>query len=150
MQYLSEFCVAAVMGTVVVLAMYFLKRNYRTPHNRLFFCMLIVNLLSSALTIASIYTINIPAQYAPFVRNFVNLSYLYLYNLLAGLFMLYADTATKIPRFKNPVRFFNASINVISSSGHMIFKGIPGNPAPLPTSIRNASSCQIFLNYVKN
>ena len=115
MQYLSEFCVAAVMGTVVVLAMYFLKRNYKTPHNRLFFCMIIVNLLSSALNIASVYTINTPAQYSPFVRNFVNLSYLYLYNLLAGLFMLYADTATKIPRFKIPVRVFFWFVQVLEA-----------------------------------
>ena len=37
MQYMSEFCVAAVIGTVVLFALYFLKRNYDTPHNRLFF-----------------------------------------------------------------------------------------------------------------
>ena len=106
MQYISEFCVAAVIGTVVLFALYFLKRNYRTSHNRLFFCMIVINLLSSALNIVSIFTINKPGQYTPFVRDFVNLTYLFLYNMLAGLFMLYADTTTKIPRFKTPVRLF--------------------------------------------
>ena len=106
---MSEFCVAAVIGTVVLFALYFLKRNYRTSHNRLFFCMIVINLLSSALNIVSIFTINNPEQYAPCVRDFVNLSYLFLYNLLAGLFMLYADTTTKIPRFKPRSAFSSAS-----------------------------------------
>ena len=89
MQYISEFCVAAVMGTVVLFALYFLKRNYDTPHNRLFFCMVVINLLASAINIVSVHTITYPEQFAAFTRDLVNLSYLWLYNLLAGVFLLY-------------------------------------------------------------
>ena len=106
MQYIGEFCVAAVIGTVVLFALYFLKRNYDTPHNRLFFCMVVINLLASATNIASIHSIAHPAQYSPFARDLINLGYLWLYNLLAGFFLLYADNVTKIPRLKTPVRVF--------------------------------------------
>ena len=115
MQYMSEFCVAAVIGTVVLFALYFLKRNYDTPHNRLFFCMVVINLLSSAVNIASIHTIANPAQYSPFIRDLVNLGYLWLYNLLAGFFLLYADNVTKIPKLKTPVRIFFFSVHLLET-----------------------------------
>ena len=115
MQYMSEFCVAAVIGTLVLFALYFLKRNYDTPHNRLFFCMVVTNLLSSAVNIASIYSIANPAQYSPFIRDLVNLGYLWLYNLLAGFFLLYADNVTKIPKLKTPVRIFFFSVHLLET-----------------------------------
>ena len=115
MQYMSEFCVAAVIGTAVLFALYFLKRNYDTPHNRLFFCMVLINLLSSAVNIVSIHSISNPAQYSPFIRDLVNLGYLWLYNLLAGVFLLYADNVTKIPWLKNPVRIFFFSVHLLET-----------------------------------
>ena len=115
MQYVSEYCVAAVMGTVVLFALYFLKRNYDTPHNRLFFAMVVINLLASAVNIVSIHTIAHPEQYSPFMRDLVNLSYLWLYNLLAGVFLLYADNITKIPQHRVPVRAFFFSIHLLET-----------------------------------
>ena len=115
MQYMSEFCVAAVIGTVVLFALYFLKRNYDTPHNRLFFCMVVINLLASTLNIVSIDSIAHPESYTPFFRDAINLTYLWLYNLLAGVFMLYADNVTKIPQIKTPVRIFFFSIHLLET-----------------------------------
>ena len=115
MQYMSEFCIAAVMGTVVLFALYFLKRNYDTPHNRLFFGMVVVNLLASAINIVSINTIEHPEQFTPFMRDLVNLSYLWLYNLIAGIFLLYADNLTKIPQAKTPVRVFFWSVHLLET-----------------------------------
>ena len=115
MQYISEFCIAAVMGTVVLFALYFLKRNYDTPHNRLFFGMVVVNLLASAVNIISIHTISHPEQFSPFVRDFVNLSYLWLYNLIAGIFLLYADNLTKLPQLKIPVRIFFFTVHLVET-----------------------------------
>ncbi len=115
MQYVGEFCVAAVIGTVVLFALYFLKRNYDTPHNRLFFLMVVVNLLASAFNIVSIHSIDNPTQYSPFVRDLVNLGYLWLYNLMAGVFLLYADNVTKIPRLKTPVRVFFFSVLLLET-----------------------------------
>lgn len=106
MLYISEYCVSAAMATIVLLAMYCLKRNYHTLHNRLFLLMILINLLASVLNIISIRTISFPENYSPFVRLFVNLGYLWLYNALAGVFMLYADNLTKIPRLKIPTRIF--------------------------------------------
>lgn len=110
MQYISEYCIAAVIGTGVLFAMYFLKRNYATLHNRLFFWMIVINLLSSVVNVISIGTITRPANYSAFVRDLVNLGYLWLYNLLAGVFMLYTDNLTKIPRFKKPIRIIFFSV----------------------------------------
>ncbi len=115
MQYVGEFCIAAVIGTVVLFALYFLKRNYDTPHNRLFFLMVVVNLLASAANIVSIHSIDNPTQYSPFVRDLVNLGYLWLYNLMAGIFLLYADNLTKIPRLKTPVRVFFFSVLLLET-----------------------------------
>ena len=115
MQYISEFCIAAVMGTVVLFALYFLKRNYDTPHNRLFFGMVVVNLLASAVNIISIHTISHPEQFSPFIRDFVNLSYLWLYNLIAGIFLLYADNLTKLPQLKIPVRIFFFTVHLVET-----------------------------------
>ena len=115
MQYISEFCIAAVMGTVVLFALYFLKRNYDTPHNRLFFCMVVINLLASAINIVSVHTITYPEQFTAFTRDLVNLSYLWLYNLLAGVFLLYADNLTKIPQLKYPVRIFFFSVHLLET-----------------------------------
>ena len=115
MQYMSEFCVAAVIGTAVLFALYFLKRNYDTPHNRLFFCMVVINLLSSAVNIISIHSISNPSHFSPFIRDLVNLGYLWLYNLLAGVFLLYADNVTKIPWLKNPVRIFFFSVLLLET-----------------------------------
>ena len=115
MQYMSEFCIAAVVGTVVLFALYFLKRNYDTPHNRLFFGMVIINLLASSVNIISISTISHPEQFSPFVRDLVNLTYLWLYNLLAGVFLLYADNITKIPPHKMPVRVFFFTVHLVET-----------------------------------
>ena len=79
MQYMSEFCIAAVVGTVVLFALYFLKRNYDTPHNRLFFCMVVINLVCSSLNIVSIHSIAHPEQFSAFMRDAVNLTYLWFY-----------------------------------------------------------------------
>ena len=140
MQYVGEFCVAAVIGTVVLFALYFLKRNYDTPHNRLFFLMVVVNLLASAANIVSIHSIDNPTQYSPFVRDLVNLGYLWLYNLMAGIFLLYADNLTKIPRLKTPVRVFFFSVLLLETC--LIFTSSSTKERPssnVRPSIRRAS-----------
>ncbi len=106
MRYIQEYCIAALIGTIVLAAMYFLKRNYATRNNRLFFAMILINLATSALNIVSIHTISYPERFSPFVRLSVNLVYLWLYNLLAAVFLLYVDSLTRIPRFKKPVRIY--------------------------------------------
>ena len=104
MDYISEYCVSAAMGNVVLAVMYFLKRNYSTRHNRLFLNMILINLAASVLNTVSIHTILHPANFSPFVRLFVNLGYLWFYSLLASMFLLYVDSLTRIPRLKKPIQ----------------------------------------------
>ena len=115
MQYINEFCIAAAMGTGVLFGLYFLKRNYGTLHNRLFFCMILINLFSSVLNIISIDTITSPEKYTAFARDFVNLGYLWLYNLLAGVFLLYMDNLTRIPQVKKPLRNLLLSVHLLET-----------------------------------
>lgn len=115
MQYVNEFCIAAAMGTAVLFGLYFLKRNYGTLHNRMFFCMILINLFSSILNIVSIDTITYPEKFTAFARLFVNLGYLWLYNLLAGLFLLYMDNLTRIPQIKKPLRVFLLSVHLLEA-----------------------------------
>ena len=78
MLYVQEYCVAAAMGTVVLAAMYFLKRNYSTRSNRLFLNLILINLVSSVLNVVSIRTISYPQDFSPFARLAVNLGYLWV------------------------------------------------------------------------
>ena len=127
MRFIPEYCIAAAISTVVLLFMYFLKRNYATKSNRLFLAMVLINLFSSVLNIVSIHTISFPASYTSSMRLAVNLAYLWLYNLLAGVFLLYSDSLTRIPRFRKPVLIFfvfvmilNTALIVTSPSTHLI------------------------------
>lgn len=111
MLYIQEYCIAAALGTLTLAFMYFLKRNYATRSNRIFLAMIGLNLFSSLLNILSIHTISYPWNYSPFVRTAVNLGYLMFYNLLACTFLLYADSLTRIPRFRKPVALgFGAAV----------------------------------------
>ena len=115
MLYIQEYCIAAVMGSLVLCGMYFLKRNYATRQNRLFLLMILINLVTSALNILSIHTISFPERYSSFVRLATNLGYLWLYNLLAAVFLLYVDSMTRIPRFQKPVLVLTGAVTALNA-----------------------------------
>lgn len=116
--YYPHFCMAAVAATGILFVMYFMKRNFPGRSNRIFFMMLIDNLLASAINILTFYTISFPERYPLWLCNLSNILYLFVYNLMSVLFLLYVDSMAKIPVMEKPVRIFAAVI--LSYDGIML------------------------------
>ena len=114
MLYEPEYCIAATAGGLVLLAIYCLKRNNLSRHSRLFLHLILVCTFASALNILSMYTISYPERFSSFVRLTVNLGYLWLYNMTATLFMMYADSLTRLPALRRPVRLFACAAIVLN------------------------------------
>ena len=104
LRYYPQYCLSAFVATAILFVMYFMKRNFRTRKNRIFLIMLTDNLLASGINITTFYVISFPERYPLWADYLSNLVYLSIYNLMAVLFLLYVDSATKIPHMKLPVR----------------------------------------------
>ncbi len=108
--YVHQYCIASVAVTGLLLFMYGMKRNYNTHRNRIFFWMLIDNLLASSVNIITFYTISFPERFHPVFSFIINALYLFLYNMMGVLFMLYVDSMTKITRVLKPVKYLAMTI----------------------------------------
>lgn len=75
--------------------MYYLRQNYSTVRNKLFLALIIDNLLVSIVNIISVYTISYPKLFSLGTNYFINELYLFLYNLLAIIFLLYISSLVK-------------------------------------------------------
>ena len=104
LKYYPQYCQAAVAATIILMIMYLMKQNYATRQNRLFLCLLVNNLFSSALNILTLYTISFPEQYPLWLCYLSNQVYLLLFNLMAVFFMLYIDAMIRLPKFKTAIR----------------------------------------------
>lgn len=108
--YYPQFCMCAAVATIMLMIMYFMKRNYATRSNRIFFIMLVDNLAASLINITTFYVITYPERYPLWVCNLSNIVYLFLYNAMSVLFLLYVDSMTKVPALKIPVRVIAAVV----------------------------------------
>lgn len=114
--YYPQFCMCAAAASIILMIMYFMKRNYGTRSNRIFFIMLVDNLAASLINITTFYVISFPERYPMWLCNLSNIVYLFLYNAMAVLFLLYVDSMTKVPALRIPVR--------IIAAGVLIYDGI--------------------------
>lgn len=119
LKYYPQYCQAAVFATIVLMIIYFMKQNYSTRQSKVFVCLLVDNLLSSALNILTFYTISFPQRYPMWVNYLSNQVYLLLFNLMSVLFLYYIDVMTRRPRFKIPVRV--AIIGILAVDGILLF-----------------------------
>lgn len=104
LRYHPQYCVSAVIATVILFVMYFMKRNYDTRKNRIFLIMLVDNFLAAFINITTFYVISYPKRYPLWACYLSNMLYLSVYNAMAVLFLLYVDSTTKIPRMQKPVK----------------------------------------------
>ena len=125
--YYPQYCIASVGAMVILLFMYGMKRNYHTRKNRIFLIMLIDNLAASAINILTFYVISFPERYPKWLSISSNLLYLFLYTGMAVLFLLYADSLTKIPFLKTPIAvlaliflLYNGGILLTSPLTHLV------------------------------
>ncbi|MCR5249376.1 MAG: EAL domain-containing protein [Lachnospiraceae bacterium] len=103
MLYRPEYCIASVGAMIILLIMFFMKRNYALRSNRIFFVMLLDNLLASGLNIVTFYTISFPERFPLWFCYLSNQLYLFVYNFMAVLFLLYVDSKTKIGSVKKVI-----------------------------------------------
>ncbi|MCR5625429.1 MAG: EAL domain-containing protein [Lachnospiraceae bacterium] len=108
LNYYPQYCIAAVIATLVLLMMYLMKKNYKTRSNKLFFILIIDNLLASSVNITTFYAISFPERYPLWACYLSNYAYLFFFNMMAIIFLLYVDSLTKIPSIKKVVRWFAA------------------------------------------
>ena len=89
--------------------------------------MLIDNLAASAINILTFYAISFPERFPEWLTVSSNLVYLFLYTSMAILFLLYADSMTKIPFLRVPVlvtatifAVYDALILATSPATHLV------------------------------
>lgn len=108
--YNPHYCVASIGATCILLVVFFMKRNYSLRSNRIFFVMLIDNLLASIVNITTFYTISFPERYPLWFDYASNMAYLFFYNFMGVLFLLYVDSKTKIGSIKKTMFLIGSAI----------------------------------------
>ncbi len=110
LRYYPQFCIASIAATAILLIMYFMKRNYKTESNKIFFVMVIDNLLASAVNITTFYTISFPERYPVWADYLSNISYLLIYNFMSVLYLLYVRSRLRLPKLKNLLKHMAMAI----------------------------------------
>ncbi len=108
--YNPHYCIASVGANCILLIMFFMKRNYSLRSNKIFFVMLIDNLLASLINITTFYTISFPERHPQWINYASNIAYLLVYNFMAVLFLLYVDSKTKIGSIKKVMSMIGTTI----------------------------------------
>ncbi|MBR3646457.1 MAG: EAL domain-containing protein [Lachnospiraceae bacterium] len=128
MMYYPQYCEAAVIASVILLVMYFLRQNYYTTKNQIFLAMIVDNLLASIVNICTVYTVSYPKNYSVGLNYFLNGLYYALYNFLAILFMLYIAALVKVRFYRKLIQyiagvFFIVEMALISTTEytHWVF-----------------------------
>ena len=94
-----------IMGLVAVtflLILYSVRRNYRSRSNFFLLGMIVFNLLACVGDLFSCFAISFPQRYPMFFNYLVSIVYLFFYNMLSVLYLLYVDSRAKIPAFEKP------------------------------------------------
>ena len=84
MLYVYHYDVAAIVATSLALFFFFLRSKYDSKSNRLFFCMIISNLLAAIFDLISCFNISYPEKYALWFNYVVSLGYLLFYDFDHG------------------------------------------------------------------
>jgi len=108
--YRPEYCYCSTAATILLLVMFFMKRNYNMRSNIIFFLMLLNNLLTSILDVFTFYTISFPERYPLWLCYFSNEIYMFVFNAMAVLFLLYIDSKTKIGSIRKLIAAISALI----------------------------------------
>ena len=90
--------------------------------------MLVDNLAASLINITTFYVITFSKYYPLWICYLSNIVYLFLYNVMAVLFLLYVDSITKVPALKIPIRIIGATallydgiMLALTPSTHLVF-----------------------------
>lgn len=96
MLYVFQYDVASIVVTSLSLFLFMLRSKYDSKSNRIFFCLIICNLLASVFNLISCFTISFPERYPLWYCNITVLGYLLFYNYVYILCFAYIDSKGKL------------------------------------------------------
>jgi len=117
--YIYQYDVAAIILDVVMLLIFFVRNRHASNSNRIFRLIVFSNLLASVFDLISCFTISNPQDYPLLLNYVVSLGYLFFYNCLAVLFLLYVSVRGKIEKQQRLVGF--ACLGLVAFYGLAIF-----------------------------
>lgn len=98
MLYVFHYDVASIVVTSLSLFIFLLRSKYDSKSNRIFFCLIICNLLASFFDLISCFTISYPEQYPLWYCYVTTLGYLLFYNWVSILCFAYIDSKGKLTK----------------------------------------------------
>jgi len=112
MLYDYQYDIAAIAISIALLIIYWSRKNFTNKSNQLYFALLVCSLLSSGLDLISCFTISYPERYPLWLIYFSALGYIFFFNMMGVLFLLYLDSKTKIRRIKKPIAYLARFVTV--------------------------------------
>ena len=95
MEYIFYYDIVAFVLLIMLIAIYFMRRNYPTQTNKIYVCMAFSCLLSTITDLISIYSLSHVDRFPLIWHYCINILYLISYNGIAVFFYIYVLTLTK-------------------------------------------------------
>lgn len=92
------------IGDLILLIIIMFRGSYPTRANKIFMWMCVDSFAAALVNLTTFYTVSFPERYPIFLCYLSNLSYLFLFNLTASIFLMYVDALTQLTAFRKPVR----------------------------------------------
>lgn len=98
MRYDYQYEVAAIVVLLMLFVIYWSRKNLASKSNKIFLGLLINNLVVAITDFVSCFCISYPYDYPIGVCYAVSLLYMFSYNMMGVLFLLYIDSKTKVAK----------------------------------------------------
>ena len=105
-----QYDVAAIIVLVCMLFFFSLRKTFMGKSGRVFVSLIICDLIAAVLDWISCYTISYPDRYPLYFNYIVSLGYLFFYNMMSVLYLVYIDSKTKLESFR---KFIIAYVHIM-------------------------------------
>lgn len=95
-----EYDIAAIIVTVCMLFSFSLKKTFIGKSGKIFTSIIVFDLLAAIFDCISCFTISNPQDYSLWFNYVVSLGYLFFYNCMNALHLIYIDSKTHVPWLK--------------------------------------------------
>lgn len=100
MLYDYQYDISAIVFTIILMGLYARRRSYVTRASRIFVGMMVCDLLAALFDLVSCFTISYPHLVSDGVNSFICLGYLFFFNMVSLVYLLYIDEQTGIDRLR--------------------------------------------------
>lgn len=104
MQYEIQYDIVSIIAACFLIAVYILRRTYKTKSNGILLHLLVFDLLGAIFDVASCYAITYPQRYPLWMNCVMTLGYIFFYNMMGVLYFAYIDSKTKIEKMWKPAK----------------------------------------------